>query len=547
MEPKRISQLEMANELSGNEILPLVQNNETKNISLRSISKFIENDIENNELHSIKEKLNLLFDEKNGKLRVIESQLNELETDIFEIKVAVEKATTKKELKEAILALEEDLDQLLLDLQQQIYSLEDNGELIEEYTKLREDLNSLKQTHNKDKEAVKEKLKDVELDIENFKELVNTFIEYNVNEVRNDIKDIKELMTSMNERIFDIEENIKILKEEKIETFGSGTSEDPWQIFNEQDLKRIGHGNWVLSDHYILMDNITLAITEESNWSPIGSHLEGWDSVFTGSFNGNNKYIKNLKTIDHDNEVAFIKQCAAGGAIKNLILDNCDFTGFSAACFSTTLEETNIINCHVINGKLNSSAITGGLFGLSYEVSIENCSFSGIIITPDNWSPNLQIGGIIGRVVKDTTIKDCYVIINISSKNAFSIGGIVGISNDRSTRIENCYSKTNINNGSKDSIIGGIIGIMQWSTDLVRNCFSIIDLSNNIDSDSYGGIVGARESGNVQNSFASNLFGSRHGSLLQLPLTETFIRNTLGWDLNTTWEWNSEVQLPKLK
>lgn len=179
-------------------------------------------------------------------------------------------------------------------------------------------------------------------------------------------------------------------------------------------------------------DGVTEGIKEELSkgigFTPIGN---GYDSIFSGTFEGNGNQIKN-------------------------------------------------IYCNLQNQNQGNV----GLFGYCKNAIILNLGVSGNINTNIEWQ---NIGGIVNRL-DGSIILNCYsnVSINSSSKYDSGIGGIVGNSN--SSLIENCYNIANINGNAvddKELYIGGIVG--EINATKVLNCYNIGNLNSN---KNVGAIVG---------------------------------------------------------
>ena len=101
---------------------------------------------------------------------------------------------------------------------------------------------------------------------------------------------------------------------------GSGTSSDPYQITNAEQLFEVRNS---LSAYYKLMNDIDLTewIAEESpsqGWTPIGTTT----TPFAGDFDGNNKSIKGLyinkPSVDYVGLIGY----ATGCTIRNICLVN---------------------------------------------------------------------------------------------------------------------------------------------------------------------------------------------------------------------------------
>lgn len=124
--------------------------------------------------------------------------------------------------------------------------------------------------------------------------------------------------------------------------YGSGTSDDPFQIYTCRQLQNIDIN---LGAYYELADNIDCS--ETANWNPDGSGgYYGFDPIgsmnaqenftsFTGVLDGKNHKISNLY-IDRDTSdyffgyhVGLFSTIDAGAVVKNVGLENVNITGYS--------------------------------------------------------------------------------------------------------------------------------------------------------------------------------------------------------------------------
>ena len=256
---------------------------------------------------------------------------------------------------------------------------------------------------------------------------------------------------------------------------GSGTKDDPYRIFNADQLNQVR--NFVgKTDVYFSLEadiDMTQWIAENNpsqGWQPIGK-----DSGFRGNFNGNGHIISNL----------WIKRPST------------DYIGM----FGKIDDNAEILNLKLENAEYVGNDYVGGIVGYCYNAnSITSCEFNGKI------SGNDYIGGICGYNFNDgydTTISDCFTDSHIKGRDY--IGGICGYNkvynnyfyNDDRLRpsVSNCISYNNID--GRD-YIGGIYGYAcsdsrrissgnRYSYITISDCYSY----NHINGNSYiGGIYG---------------------------------------------------------
>ena len=177
---------------------------------------------------------------------------------------------------------------------------------------------------------------------------------------------------------------------------GSGTSSDPYQITNAEQLFEVRNS---LSAYYKLMNDIDLTewIAEESptyGWNPISS--------FSGSFDGNNMSIKGL-TINRGSEnYVGLFGTLVGGTISNLTILNPRVSGNSyVGGLLGYASSCSIQNVFVVEGSIEGINYVGGILGgtptpfsnlnTTYSIIISTCYVSSKIVG------NSYTGGIIGK------------------------------------------------------------------------------------------------------------------------------------------------------
>lgn len=221
-------------------------------------------------------------------------------------------------------------------------------------------------------------------------------------------------------------------------TAGTGTEEDPYLIENEQHLAYLQQTVADNETYEGMFFRLTADIDMDGKvLNPIGFHDDyvldnGWvrdSKVFLGAFDGAYHTIDNV--------------------IIELAVEDTDEIGgvglFAVGRNQTAVRNLKLGNRVVVN---SSTYMSGGVMGISYGSTIENCSFAGTI----NGGPG-ETGGILGRAESGSTIKACVnsgtVIGNTST------GGIVGSSEN--AVIADCLHVGTVN-GNDGYMVAGIIG-----------------------------------------------------------------------------------------
>ena len=257
-----------------------------------------------------------------------------------------------------------------------------------------------------------------------------------------------------------------------IYTHGSGTENDPYQVWTAEDLDGVRDH---LDKHFIQKVDINMEDWEYGDpFIPIGN----WSTRFSGNFNGDNFKVNNLyvRGIDWDSSGLF--GVAGNGAyISNIILVD---------PISTAEEDS-----------------AGGIVGYTWvnagepTVIIENChiktSIEGVsTISVRSIGEGLGVGGIVGNAAHNTTIRKCNVDGNIiighsASQYGQNAGGIAGYLGGRDAcLIEECYISKEVTVEGKERV-GGIVGYLNGGT--IKNCYTrCIDI---LGKHHIGGICGS--------------------------------------------------------
>ncbi len=159
------------------------------------------------------------------------------------------------------------------------------------------------------------------------------------------------------------------------------------------------------------------------------------DVSFSGTLDGAGHTIKNLtkplfRSIDK-------------GTVKNLNLENVNLISSAQGPVANTATAATLKNILVDKMIKNSSvAQSGGLIGAVSNTTIDTCRVTNLNLGVA--TNTQQIGGLVGALNNNSTIKNSYAIGKISANYNF-IGGLVGNVVGTST-IQNSYAKVDLSN-----------------------------------------------------------------------------------------------------
>jgi len=254
--------------------------------------------------------------------------------------------------------------------------------------------------------------------------------------------------------------------------YGGGTGEpnDPYLIYDANQMNDIGADSNDWDKHFRLMADIDLSRYTGTSFNIIGT-WQPW-RPFTGVFDGNGHTISNFtySSTGTDNIGLFGFD---GGVIKDLGLIDAEVdagTGDYVGVLVGWKWGGTITNCYVEGVSISGGDYVGALVGDGFNVT--NCYATAIV------SGSSYVGGLMGT---GSNIANCYATGDVSGD--YKVGGLMGMG----ANIADCYASSTV---SGISIIGGLLGINGHPAvagTTLTNCYS----TGSVTGDSYvGGLVG---------------------------------------------------------
>jgi hypothetical protein len=216
------------------------------------------------------------------------------------------------------------------------------------------------------------------------------------------------------------------------QTYGGATGgpNDPYLIYDANQLNTIGlnPGDW--NKHFKLMADIDLSAYKGTEFNIIGTD---WDEPFTGVFDGNGHQISNFTYSSPGVWYRGLFGSLGGdGRIQDLgLIDPNISAGYSVGPLVGFLRDAAVITrCYVEGGFSSGDGFSiGGLLGQNWGGTVHFCYSSATV------SGHNTVGGLVGR--NDSgIITNCYATGSVSG---FVAGGFVGWNNYGCT-ISMCYS-----------------------------------------------------------------------------------------------------------
>ena len=254
----------------------------------------------------------------------------------------------------------------------------------------------------------------------------------------------------------------------------------PTEIRTVDEFLAIGSSDIARTKSYVLMDDLDFSGRQFT-----ASAVPG---TFIGHFNGNNHTISNLNAVMFENlTTATIENLGISGGsvtgnsnkgilsnqirnsvVQKVYLSDVSVTnttnevgGLAGNIENSTVKEVSLENINV-----SADNTVGGIAGQIKNTTVENCLVTGKVKgTLNHGSLGARAGGITGWLHTNSTVKGCYVNVQIESPKAQGSGGIIGGPDSGNVRIENSVS---LSTGANAYRIAGF--------SVLNNCANIYEL-----------------------------------------------------------------------
>jgi hypothetical protein len=253
-----------------------------------------------------------------------------------------------------------------------------------------------------------------------------------------------------------------------------------------------------------------------SGWAPIGGNIG-----FRGGFDGAGYKITGL-WVNRPNGQAGLFDYTWGATIKNLGVEiaaaGVKGNSYTGGLVGRLMNNSSIERCYVAGNISATGSYVGGLAGDQSGGSIDHCYTIGYVTTTGT-----SVGGLVGYQ-SDGIITNCYSTANVEGYN--TAGGLVGYINAyNSDSITNCYATGNVTISVNHA--GGLIGYIYTAIggkSYITNCYST---SNITAPYGYaGGIAGTQNSYN--NGSSSTITGCYATGAIKTN-TSSYVGGLVGW------------------
>jgi hypothetical protein len=281
-----------------------------------------------------------------------------------------------------------------------------------------------------------------------------------------------------------------VIKDDPVEYGGgTGTLDDPYLIYDAEDLTLIGVYPQDLEKHYRLMADIDM--------EGVDFHGIGFGFGFGGVFDGNGHVIRNYSVNNDLPYSGLFTVVLQTGILRNVVVEGFEVSGVRSVGGLCGKNEGLIEKCKasgrvytVDGGKENTS--WGGLAGRNYGRIVESLSDIRLDVICDEMS---QLGGFVGGnfgvIEKSGSLGE----IVCSKKNGKYIGGFMG-SGGYDSKVYDCYSLVAVTvSGEGCELVGGFAGGQGFRTKIERSyCSGPVKLADDCkDGAAFIGYVDVKE------------------------------------------------------
>lgn len=278
--------------------------------------------------------------------------------------------------------------------------------------------------------------------------------------------------------IWEVADGVPLTGPEPVPLLGSGTEEDPYQIWTADDFTLLNRHILVLDKHIRLMADVDL---EGIALYPIGEL-----STFIGVFDGDNHVISNAAiNMSGRDYVGLLGNVGSDGEIRNLGIEDANVVGRRYTGILAGRNEGTISNCYT-SGSVSGENCVGGLAGYNDEGSITDCCALGPVKGAD------YVGGLLGYNRWPGTVSYCYATGSVQGEER--IGGLVG--QNYGGKVKYCYATGSVI-GSEST--GGLVGRSADEAD-IRCCRASGSVSG---ISAVGGLVGSSSDSDISKCYAT--------------------------------------------
>ena len=250
-------------------------------------------------------------------------------------------------------------------------------------------------------------------------------------------------------------------------------------------------------------------------WMPIGASEDGSSGTFSGTFQGDDHIIYNLKITEGTDYQGLFGAVDSSGSLEGIHLRNASITADGHTGILAGKTAGDVKNCSSSGTITANGDQAGGLISQASGTITNSYSTASV-------KGNSVIGGLIGQADQGTELVDCYAKGTVMGESN-QAGGLVGAAQGAS--VKNSYSTSMVKGQGS---IGGLIGTMKNGNDITKSYFS----GSVLGEDEIGGLVGSITDGSneIVSSYSSGMVTGKNyvgGVVGSIPKSNTVEKATL--------------------
>jgi len=198
---------------------------------------------------------------------------------------------------------------------------------------------------------------------------------------------------------------------------GSGTAEDPYQIWTPKQMNAIGLTPADWGKCFVLMADLDMSVYIGTQYNRIGT---GAATPFTGTFEGNGHVIRNLTysttaVADYVGLFGYV----VGTTIRNLGVENATLSTHGSFVGGVAGHKAGTITGCYATGSFSGNWAVAGLVGNNESGLVENCYAAGSVSGTGEYA-----GGLVARLWQGT-LSNCYSTVKVTGVTT-TVGAFVG-------------------------------------------------------------------------------------------------------------------------
>lgn len=264
-----------------------------------------------------------------------------------------------------------------------------------------------------------------------------------------------------------------------------------------EDMADDVYGTYTLTQNVDASDTQLVTYNSGKGWAPVGSISQPFKGTLDGAGYKITGFEIDEATVDYKGLFGYT---ANDCVIKDLEIEPTTIKGKEVVgTLAGIVVGTDVDNITITGGTVYGTAFTGGVIGVLYDSTLDNCIVTASIAENDT-TVDESFGGIVGLSKGSTMDTMVYTGTSINVSHKTDVGGIMGralavAGTGLLVSLTHGYVKTDIT--GQDGV-GGIFGYIEYG--VVDQCQFIGDITG---ATYVGGVFGDSNVGSISNCAAS--------------------------------------------